>query len=316
MDVSAIQDQHPPTASPVEISQRSFWPTDTNGRPSASSSSSTSSYIMPDEPTTKAFTLSSVPACIQPPASINHGPIRSSRVSKPRSKPIGGSVRPSRHNSDHGQYSQSQSDEQRRSLSSASSSSLQPIEETLRRSRAGPARSSSGMAGGLLTTGHGGNHNVTLRTASRKPKTGPTAGKAGAAVPKTESPNLDLSNGLSPSSPDGSSQTDSLTLEERRARQNHNIVEKQYRNRLNSQFDRLLQILPANQPDGPDGARPMEIDEKRMSKAEVLELARKRIYQLEKEIQDLYTESESLRNNVQTLNMAIQSGRQIQPATI
>ena len=115
---------------------------------------------------------------------------------------------------------------------------------------------------------------------------------------------------LSPSSPDGTGQGENLTSEERRARQNHNIVEKQYRNRLNMQFNRLLSILPANQVDGPDAVgRPVEFDDRRMSKAEVLELARRRIHDLEMEIQELYIESDNLRNNVQTLNMALHNGQ-------
>jgi len=53
------------------------------------------------------------------------------------------------------------------------------------------------------------------------------------------------------------------------ARTNHNLVEKQYRTRLNSQFDTLLKSLPR------------EGGEKRVSKAEVLILAKSRIEELE-----------------------------------
>ncbi|CAK7241585.1 MAG: hypothetical protein STHCBS139747_003048 [Sporothrix thermara] len=304
---------------------------------------------------TTAILPPSIPGRARPAASATSGPMgSSSRVSKYRSKPVGGSARPSRHNSDHSPYSQSQLDDQPRSFSSASSSASPPVDEAPRRQRPVPARLSTGggsIVGGLLTTGHGGNHNVTLRTASRKPKANstmtiktpttaitaagtasaselapsgsgsgsglvPAAGIAAAAVaeaaaPTTESPNSDASMGqLSPSSPDGTGQGENLTSEERRARQNHNIVEKQYRNRLNMQFNRLLSILPANQVDGPDAVgRPVEFDDRRMSKAEVLELARRRIHDLEMEIQELYIESDNLRNNVQTLNMALHNGQ-------
>jgi hypothetical protein len=184
------------------------------------------------------------------------------------------------------------------------------------------AAGGGGGFGGLLTTGHGGNHNVTLRTASRMPKpqlAAPTGASslsstaAGSSVPKTESPNSDASRApLSPSSPDdgsGSGNAESLTSEERRARQNHNIVEKQYRNRLNSQFERLLSILPANQMEGVESGRTVEFDERRMSKAEVLDLARRRIHALENEVQQLYSDRDNLRDNVATLNLAIQNGQ-------
>ncbi|CAK7225097.1 hypothetical protein SCUCBS95973_005744 [Sporothrix curviconia] len=362
MDVAAQQIQYLSTASPGEMRQQSLWPMNTeNDGPSASSSTSSSFIMAGDTTTMAAIPPPSIAGRVRPTApatTTTTGPLKPSRVAKHRPKPVGGSRRPSRHNSDHSQYSQSHSDDQTRSFSSASSSASPPVDETPRRHRPIPARLSigsgsgggggggGGIAGGLLTTGHGGNHNVTLRTASRKPKTNnlasaktsssstTTAAASGSAVTKTESPNSDASRGLSPSSPDGSGgggsgssgisgggggggsgggPTENLTSEERRARQNHNIVEKQYRNRLNTQFTRLLKILPANQVDmGSDVGRSLEFDDRRMSKAEVLELARRRIHSLEDEIQKLHTESESLRSNVQTLNMAIQNGQQMQ----
>ena len=64
-------------------------------------------------------------------------------------------------------------------------------------------------------------------------------------------------------------------------RANHNLIERKYRNRLNEQFDTLLAVLPASTVDG------QSLDEssqpKRISKAEVLILAKQRIETLEKE---------------------------------
>ncbi|PVH82611.1 hypothetical protein DL98DRAFT_130244 [Cadophora sp. DSE1049] len=59
------------------------------------------------------------------------------------------------------------------------------------------------------------------------------------------------------------------------ARLNHNQVEKQYRNRLNGQFETLLLALPREDGEGGEG--------KKRSKAEVLMLARKHIRDLERD---------------------------------
>lgn len=69
-------------------------------------------------------------------------------------------------------------------------------------------------------------------------------------------------------------------------RLNHNQVEKQYRNRLNGQFEGLLLVLPREET---------EInEEKKISKAEVLVLARKHIRELEQERLRLLGENERL----------------------
>ena len=84
------------------------------------------------------------------------------------------------------------------------------------------------------------------------------------------------------------------TPEEVKARAAHNQVEQQYRKRLNAQFERLLSVLPQQDNDdealddenGEGGGR-MGMD-KRISKAEVLDLARRRIKVLEKEVQTVH----------------------------
>jgi hypothetical protein len=77
------------------------------------------------------------------------------------------------------------------------------------------------------------------------------------------------------------------------ARTNHNQVEKQYRNRLNGQFETLLQTLPRE-----DGGY---TGEKRVSKAEVLVLAKKHIMELERERRALEAENMDLENSVEEL---------------
>lgn len=94
------------------------------------------------------------------------------------------------------------------------------------------------------------------------------------------------------------------TPEEVKARAAHNQVEQQYRKRLNAQFERLLAVLP--QPDydeegmdeegGGEGSGRVGMD-KRISKAEVLDLARRRIKLLERERASLERQNEELLSN-------------------
>lgn len=94
------------------------------------------------------------------------------------------------------------------------------------------------------------------------------------------------------------------TPEEVKARAAHNQVEQQYRKRLNAQFERLLSVLP--QPDydeegmdeegGGEGGGRVGM-EKRISKAEVLDLARRRIKLLERERANLERQVEEFSTN-------------------
>ena len=115
------------------------------------------------------------------------------------------------------------------------------------------------------------------------------------------------------------SDRDDETVEERRSRTSHNLVEKQYRNRLNQQFESLLNALPESMRSptpgsmiisstggggigsGEDGAtqeqRNTSIDlgaEKRLSKAEVLDMSRRYIQTLERERDKLELERKEL----------------------
>ncbi|OHF00113.1 helix-loop-helix DNA-binding domain-containing protein [Colletotrichum orchidophilum] len=101
------------------------------------------------------------------------------------------------------------------------------------------------------------------------------------------------------------------SLEERRTRASHNLVEKQYRNRLNAQFEGLLNALPeqvrgpAGTGDGdesdPQAAAAAANEERRVSKAEVLDMARRHIQNLERERETLHRERGELLRNLETL---------------
>ncbi|KAK0654329.1 hypothetical protein QBC41DRAFT_59232 [Cercophora samala] len=142
-----------------------------------------------------------------------------------------------------------------------------------------------------------GKHNIQLRTASRK------ARKSSIAPATPLSPAESIHN------PPSASDDDDLTPEERRARRNHNLVEKQYRNRLNAQFERLLAVLPLDQHKGghlgQGGGDGFATDEKRMSKAEVLDLATRRIKALEMEKERLNRERKELLRNMDLMAGAV-----------
>ena len=77
--------------------------------------------------------------------------------------------------------------------------------------------------------------------------------------------------------------------EEQRARSSHNQVEKQYRSRLNYQFERLLAVLPPpiDRDERVDGDDVPKNSDRRLSKMEVLEIAQQHIRMLEKEALEL-----------------------------
>ncbi|KAK4235750.1 hypothetical protein C8A03DRAFT_46159 [Achaetomium macrosporum] len=136
-------------------------------------------------------------------------------------------------------------------------------------------------------------HGIQLRTAPRKPRR-PSVTAA------SHSPDSDNKGNRSPPTDE-----DDLTPEERRARRNHNLVEKQYRNRLNAQFERLLAVLPVDEcrtrAGGMDRVESSGADEKRMSKAEVLDLATRRIRTLEVERNQLLRERRELLRNIEAM---------------
>lgn len=89
-------------------------------------------------------------------------------------------------------------------------------------------------------------------------------------------------------------QKPSESTEEVKARAAHNQVEQQYRKRLNGYFEKLLEVLPEG-----------EAGERRVSKADVLDLARRRIMLLEKEMSGLQKERKELRGRICGLERTI-----------
>ncbi|KAK0645749.1 hypothetical protein B0T16DRAFT_411860 [Cercophora newfieldiana] len=152
---------------------------------------------------------------------------------------------------------------------------------------------------------------TSLRTAARKPRKSP-----GKTSPRTTA--------LSPQTSRGGYEesTDSDKLQ---ARKNHNVVEKQYRNRLNAQFERLLSVLlPAGQqamPAPKDGEQPeftagkrrysddsdmgLAGEDRRLSKAEVLDVATNRIKELEADRARLLHEKKELVQSMELMNGAL-----------
>jgi hypothetical protein len=95
------------------------------------------------------------------------------------------------------------------------------------------------------------------------------------------------------SSSSSSSSKSPPVSDDSKGRTNHNQVEKQYRNRLNGQFEMLLSALPSE--DGSDGAR------SRVSKAEVLMLAKRHVVELEREKMMLEGQHHALEGDVEDL---------------
>ncbi|KAK1755460.1 hypothetical protein QBC47DRAFT_189728 [Echria macrotheca] len=170
--------------------------------------------------------------------------------------------------------------------------------------------SSPATNGAVSTRAKANNAKTTpkLRTASRKTRKSPARRSSRGAT--------------SPSEADTNAAED-ITPEDLRARRNHNLVEKQYRNRLNAQFERLLAVLPSEQQrqsssgyggdgfggggDGDDDEGPAAgvVDDKRMSKAEVLDVATRRIKDLESERRRLQRERRELLQNMEMMSDAV-----------
>ncbi|KAK7990795.1 helix-loop-helix DNA-binding domain-containing protein [Apiospora arundinis] len=91
------------------------------------------------------------------------------------------------------------------------------------------------------------------------------------------------------------------TEEERKNRESHNQVEKQYRNRLNAQFELLLGVLPSElRASSEDGdSNEMSTGDRKVSKAEVLEMAKRYIQNLEGSLEATEGERDALRDDLE-----------------
>ena len=106
--------------------------------------------------------------------------------------------------------------------------------------------------------------------------------------------------------PSNRSDTDSDSNQRSRGRLNHDLTEKRYRKRLNNQFETLLKALPAHLialSEGSIGC-PDDRREKRVSKAEVLMLAKGHIETLERRQKELEVDNVALAARVKDMNEA------------
>ncbi|KAI1847790.1 hypothetical protein JX266_006285 [Neoarthrinium moseri] len=94
------------------------------------------------------------------------------------------------------------------------------------------------------------------------------------------------------------------TEEERKNRASHNQVEKQYRNRLNAHFEALLNTLPEYMRGGDIED---EEGDRKISKAEVLEMARRHITSLERDYAAIENERDELKDTVERLKWMLTS---------
>lgn len=92
------------------------------------------------------------------------------------------------------------------------------------------------------------------------------------------------------------------TEEERKNRASHNQVEKQYRNRLNAHFEALLNTLPDYMRGGEDEE---DDGDRKISKAEVLEMARRYIISIERDYAAIEEERDELKDSVERLRWLV-----------
>ncbi|KAB5572540.1 hypothetical protein GE09DRAFT_675734 [Coniochaeta sp. 2T2.1] len=114
-----------------------------------------------------------------------------------------------------------------------------------RKSTAAQQKSSSKTDKPSTAAATSGPKAAQLRTASRKPKE--QKSPSGKDACQTAADGQEAAA----KSPGAGADDDDLTPDERRARHSHNLVEKQYRNRLNKQFEDLLNTLNASSASNP-----------------------------------------------------------------
>ncbi|KAB5571932.1 hypothetical protein GE09DRAFT_648927 [Coniochaeta sp. 2T2.1] len=114
-----------------------------------------------------------------------------------------------------------------------------------RKSTAAQQKSSSKTDKPSTAAATSGPKAAQLRTASRKPKE--QKSPSGKDAPHQTADGQEAAA----KSPGAGADDDDLTPDERRARHSHNLVEKQYRNRLNKQFEDLLNTLNASSASNP-----------------------------------------------------------------
>ncbi|KAK4169463.1 hypothetical protein QBC43DRAFT_62784 [Cladorrhinum sp. PSN259] len=107
------------------------------------------------------------------------------------------------------------------------------------------------------------------------------------------------------------------TPRERKSRNSHNLVEKQYRNRLNLQFESLMNALPESVKTsvavggggpGSEGtlSEGLDLGERKLSKAQVLDISTRYIKSLEKDREKLERENGELVRGMERLKRLLE----------
>lgn len=124
-------------------------------------------------------------------------------------------------------------------------------------------------------------------SAAKKPKQeypiSPASASSGGAKPRAKKANLRTASRTSKNT----HHNPPATEEERKSRESHNQVEKNYRERLNGHFKSLLDVLPEDlrsRLDDDDGGGGGGASERHSSKAEVLVMAKQYIRELEEKL--------------------------------
>ena len=109
----------------------------------------------------------------------------------------------------------------------------------------------------------------------------------------------------------------SETPKERKERDSHNMVEKMYRNRLNAQYESLMNSLPPEMQSpahttaaGGQGASSDQAD-KPLSKGEVLEKSTAYIHELERNHARLIEENEAMSRNIERICSTFSGGQNV-----
>ncbi|KAK0646054.1 hypothetical protein B0T16DRAFT_152434 [Cercophora newfieldiana] len=100
------------------------------------------------------------------------------------------------------------------------------------------------------------------------------------------------------------------TTEERKTRNAHNIIEKQYRNRLNARFEGLLGVLPNSVRSSGTGNGDGEV---RLTKGDVLDMSVTYIKDLENHHDELEKEREELNSSIDRLHAMLANEKRLNP---
>lgn len=138
----------------------------------------------------------------------------------------------------------------------------------------------------------------------RQKRIGPRSPKATRSIPPRRQHEDGPSHGGGSNGGSGDGDESANAVKDGHLRRTHNLVEKQYRNRLNAHFERLLAVLPARFESQEEQGRGDHVPNKSISKAEVLGMATLRIRTLEQENRELLARQDQLTRDLETTSGA------------